>query len=185
MISWWLFLLLLVTTLLLILRCWILNIDIEEKLILKSWYWYWRKKDKNKHKYMQCELHVSLFFHGEFSFGRCEKRIVDWFRKHSTDKRNGSMLRMLAHVRWRHVRDAALCHLCAPRLPFLITALIGSPSDSQAVKRARNAWTCKMKDHDGTSHQRKPTKLRNLADKTEAFDSLHVKNSEVRNTENS
>ncbi|XP_012524269.1 nitric oxide synthase, salivary gland [Monomorium pharaonis] len=35
-----------------------------------------------------------------------------------------------------------------------------------------------MKDHDGTPHQRKPTKLRNLADKTEAFDSLHVRNAE-------
>ncbi|KYQ52059.1 Nitric oxide synthase, salivary gland [Trachymyrmex zeteki] len=35
-----------------------------------------------------------------------------------------------------------------------------------------------MKDHDGTSHQKKPTKLRNLADKTEAFDSLHVRNAE-------
>ncbi|XP_032680802.1 nitric oxide synthase, salivary gland [Odontomachus brunneus] len=35
-----------------------------------------------------------------------------------------------------------------------------------------------MKDHDGTAHQRKPTKLRNLTDKTEAFDSLHVKNAE-------
>ncbi|KYN45005.1 Nitric oxide synthase, salivary gland [Trachymyrmex septentrionalis] len=35
-----------------------------------------------------------------------------------------------------------------------------------------------MKDHDGSSHQKKPTKLRNLADKTEAFDSLHVRNAE-------
>ncbi|XP_011860822.1 PREDICTED: nitric oxide synthase, salivary gland [Vollenhovia emeryi] len=35
-----------------------------------------------------------------------------------------------------------------------------------------------MKDHDGTPHQRKPTKLRNIADKTEAFDSLHVRNAE-------
>ncbi|XP_011646208.1 nitric oxide synthase, salivary gland [Pogonomyrmex barbatus] len=35
-----------------------------------------------------------------------------------------------------------------------------------------------MKDHDGTPHQKKPTKLRNIADKTEAFDSLHVKNAE-------
>ncbi|KYN23479.1 PREDICTED: nitric oxide synthase, salivary gland [Trachymyrmex cornetzi] len=35
-----------------------------------------------------------------------------------------------------------------------------------------------MKDHDGASHQKKPTKLRNLADKTEAFDSLHVRNAE-------
>ncbi|XP_011165980.2 nitric oxide synthase, salivary gland [Solenopsis invicta] len=35
-----------------------------------------------------------------------------------------------------------------------------------------------MKDHDGTPHQRKPTKLRNLADKTEAFDSLHSRNAE-------
>ncbi|KAG5335451.1 NOS protein, partial [Acromyrmex charruanus] len=35
-----------------------------------------------------------------------------------------------------------------------------------------------MKDHDGTSQQKKPTKLRNLADKTEAFDSLHVRNAE-------
>ena len=36
-----------------------------------------------------------------------------------------------------------------------------------------------MKDHDGTSQQKKPTKLKNIADKTEAFDSLHVKGAEV------
>lgn len=36
-----------------------------------------------------------------------------------------------------------------------------------------------MKDHDGTCQQKKPTKLKNIADKTEAFDSLHVKNAEV------
>lgn len=36
-----------------------------------------------------------------------------------------------------------------------------------------------MKDHDAMSQQKKPTKLRNIADKTEAFDSLHVKNAEV------
>lgn len=35
-----------------------------------------------------------------------------------------------------------------------------------------------MKDHDGTPQQKKPTKLRNIADKTEAFDSLHMKNAE-------
>lgn len=36
-----------------------------------------------------------------------------------------------------------------------------------------------MKDHDAMAQQKKPTKLKNIADKTETFDSLHLKYAEV------
>lgn len=73
--------------------------------------------------------------------------------------------------------DAALCHLCvlSTHLFLFIVTLLSI----LLSKKQLNTREYKMKNHDGTSQQKKPTKLKNIADKTEAFDTLHVKNAEV------